>query len=380
VGGGVWTLPLQSTFPADAPRLYEVTGYRDYMFLYLRTLLSVLANDGYPMDRLFLREDGAGHDLYAWHYSEMWSWMDKGERPAAGAVAAGWTRETVPGAGTLLSLARRADGAVVASGTAGSFFVRDASGAWTSAPAVGTANWAGLCLLPSGAGIAVGEGKVATTSDGGGSWKAGKAVPEYFGQSFGSSYLNSVACTGASRIVGGGYWTGVQSDDGGATWRGYSMAASWGGQAQIASVRVGPSGTALAAGYYDYLARSVAGAAFAEVSKDDGADWLNGLAAASGGSWWAVGEAGVILHSADDGATFQSQRVTGGEDLYAVSFFDESVGVAVGLHGYAVTTRDGGATWTPAPTGLDAFLSDVVLLDAHTALAVGEGGALTLSF
>jgi len=63
---------------------------------------------------------------------------------------------------------------------------------------------------------------------------------------------------------------------------------------------------------------------------------------------WAVGHWGAILHSADGGETWQTQRLVATEDrpLFAVHFFDARHGVAVGLWSLVLTTDDGGASWT----------------------------------
>ena len=52
------------------------------------------------------------------------------------------------------------------------------------------------------------------------------------------------------------------------------------------------------------------------------------------------------------------------------------LGAAVGAHGAAYMTSDGGTTWIDRSTGLDGFLGDVTFLDAHTVMAVGEAGTV----
>jgi photosystem II stability/assembly factor-like uncharacterized protein len=78
---------------------------------------------------------------------------------------------------------------------------------------------------------------------------------------------------------------------------------------------------------------------------------------------WVGGHNGVILHSADAGKTWQSQRrdpyaLAAGEQAYDhdprqgapildIFFSDASNGIAVGAHSLMLVTHDGGATWTP---------------------------------
>jgi len=154
-------------------------------------------------------------------------------------------------------------------------------------------------------------------------------------------------------------------------------ASYWGSSNSLA---VGPSGTIVAGGFGEYLARST-GADFTQELSPSQALWWNGVAAGPAENFWVVGDGAGIAHSSDDGVTWADQTVTGGEDLYAVSFYDTNVGVAVGVHGYALLTKNGGQSWTPVSTGLDAMLADVIFVGANQALAVGEGGLVaTLSF
>ena len=377
VGGGMWDDPGLSAFAADAPRIYTVSGYRDYMFSYLRQLDSALDLAGYPAGRHFNRETDAGHELYGWHYQELWPWLDAGVRPAAGTLAAPWVADTFPASESLLGAALNPDGDVVATGTGGAFFVRDhATGAWSAAGSVSSTfvpHFAGLCLLASGVGIAVGEQVVAHTSDGGHSWTAAPPIPEFQGSYFGSSYLNAAACTGGGDILGGGYWTGVESLDAGSSWQGASM-DNGGYGAQIAQLAFGPSGTAVAVGYLSYVGRRASGGSFTVASTQGSAQWYNGVAAGPAGSWWVVGEAGEILGSSDDGLSFTLQPTPKSEDLYAVAFADGATGLAVGAHGTALATHDGGQSWQDVSTGLDGYLGAAIFLDASHALALGEHG------
>jgi photosystem II stability/assembly factor-like uncharacterized protein len=84
---------------------------------------------------------------------------------------------------------------------------------------------------------------------------------------------------------------------------------------------------------------------------------LTGVSFADARNGWAVGHWGVILHTADGGATWDMQRSDTNEDrpLFAVHFFDDKEGIAVGLWSLVLATHDGGAHWAkvelPAPPG-----------------------------
>ena len=376
VGGGMWDDPGLSTYSSDAPRIYTVTGYRDYMYDRLVGLDDALLEAGYPAEKRMNREVDAGHDLYGWHYEEMWRWLDRAEAAPAGEVAAPWTEEVLPTDESLLALAPSPSGDVIATGSDGSFFKRDhASGAWSKVGHVGSAApsyFTSLCLFPSGVGIAAGGTRVARTDDGGATWSAGEAIPEFQRDMFGSSYLNGVTCTGEGRVYGGGYWTGVTSPDGGKTWMGAEMNNDGYG-AQVASIAA-RQGTVVSVGYYGYIGRSEADGAFERLEHPGESEWFNGVAAAENGNFWVVGEAGEILHSGDDGKHWEKQTTPKKVDLYAVAFGDAKTGVAVGLHGTALTTADGGATWVDMSTGVDRYFGAATFVGAHEVILAGEGG------
>jgi photosystem II stability/assembly factor-like uncharacterized protein/predicted esterase len=381
VCGGVWDDPGFPKYDASAPRIYVVDGYRDYFYDMLEGLFGQLTTHGYPTSNLFYRETNAGHDLYPWHYPELWNWVDKGTRPAEGTLSSSWTQDTTfPTTDTLLKAAFNPAGDLVVTSATGVFYRRAAAtGAWTQMAPTYTGpapHFVGMCFLPSGRGLAVGyEWTVAQTDDGGQSWSIAPPVPDYSGY-FPDSYLMSVACTGTQTIFGGGDWAGALSGDGGHTWQKnlmmYGTSGYWG---STNSMAVGPTGTIVAGGFGQYVGRSTGGSFTFEQSSSP-ALWWNGAAAATGQNFWLVGDTGSIGHSSDDGVTWGDQSVSGAEDLYAVAFADASTGVAVGVHGYALVTHDGGQTWVATPTGLDGMLADVLIVDAQHALAVGEGGVV----
>lgn len=90
---------------------------------------------------------------------------------------------------------------------------------------------------------------------------------------------------------------------------------------------------------------------------------------------WVVGYPGLILHSADRGATFESQGPPSRTAYLAVDFADERVGVVVGRGGAALWTEDGGRTWEKRALPTQEPLFDVDMVDARTAFAVGNFAA-----
>ncbi|HJZ87980.1 MAG TPA: PHB depolymerase family esterase [Polyangia bacterium] len=381
IGGGIWTPPARSDFGADAPRIYLATGFRDYMFRYLRDLYFYLDSHAFPFQsKIFFRKSDAGHELYGWHYRELFDWLDRGAAPLpAPGTADGWTLETtLPATDGLLHLARAGDGNLIGAAANGQLWRRiAATGAWTQAATISNAEgvlspMSSVCMLPSGHGVAVGgDGMVALTDDQGASWRAAPPAPDAVPPSgFGYSYLTALGCTG-NRVVGTGYWAASVSDDAGLHWMAGSM-SNFGFAAQGAAVAPGPSGTWIAVGYWNYIGRSIDGVSFELRNAPQAHEWWNGVASAPGGHWWVVGDQGGILASSDDGQTWTLEQSPRTEDLYAVDFADADHGMAVGIHGTALYTSNGGVSWREVSIGQDLFLGDVRSLGDGTFLAVGQ--------
>lgn len=102
---------------------------------------------------------------------------------------------------------------------------------------------------------------------------------------------------------------------------------------------------------------------------------------------WAVGHNGVILHSADGGASWSLQNADrdagsdkAGAPLLGVWFSDPSTGFAVGAYGYLLMTTDGGATWTDHAAAVDNpdgwHLNAVRGIPGGAVFIVGEHGKL----
>jgi photosystem II stability/assembly factor-like uncharacterized protein/predicted esterase len=381
VNGGLNAPLARATpLPASTGRTYVTVGFRDYMWSTTRTLFAFLDAHGYPADAIWQRQSDTGHELYGWHYREAFGWLDRGERPGPGTLAAGWHRETVPGGESLIALARDPAGRLHAAAE-GAILRRDLDGTWTQTLSLGQGRAPthvnGLCFTSDGGGIAVGESLVYRTGDGV-SWTAAPPVPDYSHTGFSVSFMNAVACR-AQTVAAGGVWNAAVSQNGGGVWSAGSMSVdSAGDQAFVTAVRVSHAGTWMAAGYYDYLGRSSDGTTFHAVAVPVDIQWINDVATDDAGHWWAVGEKATLLASVDDGVSWTRQSAPTAEDLYAVAFADANLGMAVGAHGAAFLTRNGGATWTDVSTGLDGYLGAVTWLDGHTALVVGEAGtALT---
>ena len=101
---------------------------------------------------------------------------------------------------------------------------------------------------------------------------------------------------------------------------------------------------------------------------------LYGVAHGDPGVWVAVGDAGLILRSTDDGATWASVTSPVGEQLRAVSMHG-ALGIAVGIAGRVARTTDGGANWTQVPRFTTRSLYGVSV-GAGVAVITGEEGQI----
>ena len=97
----------------------------------------------------------------------------------------------------------------------------------------------------------------------------------------------------------------------------------------------------------------------------------------------AVGDAGVVLRSADSGSTWQAVREAEAArqvGLNGVAFGSAAVGVAVGYDGLLLRTSDGGQHWFGVGAGVTSqFLKRVAFNDAQTVVAVGSNGTVLRS-
>ncbi|MEL6179373.1 MAG: hypothetical protein AAFS10_10485, partial [Myxococcota bacterium] len=392
MAGGIWADPGIGDLGGRQERFYAVTGFRDYLHFTWVRLSTLLDAQGMDPALRWERQVDAGHELHGWHFEEMWHWLDRGQRPQPEPQAPEWSPMPGPeGDVSGLELAQAPDGALILAGSAGSLWRQPAgSGTWLKAADV-VADLAvvgvqlqdyrpaltGLCLLDDGRGVAVGEGAVVLTDDGGMTWGSAENLPALGeGAQLGTSYLNGVACKEPSTLVAAGYWSGAFSDTAGTTWSNSDLSYSPGAPAQLTALDASPWGTVMAVGYF-YLGRSDEGQTFETLPLPTTVGWLNDVKAGPDGLWWAVGDGGVILHSADDGETWRAQRAFGsGDDLYAVDVWDADRALAVGARGAAVVTTNGGLTWRSVPTGQDGFLGDVLWLDATEAITVGQNGTM----
>ena len=91
---------------------------------------------------------------------------------------------------------------------------------------------------------------------------------------------------------------------------------------------------------------------------------------------WAVGYPGMILHTADAGATWTHVDAGTDEALFSVSFPDPQNGWISGRRGTILHTADGGKTWSVQETATLEPLFSIDFVDARHGCAVGNFGQI----
>ena len=126
-------------------------------------------------------------------------------------------------------------------------------------------------------------------------------------------------------------------------------------------------------------------AATPSVAMSPGWQWQNplpqgnpvqGIAFPTTADGWFVADAGIVMHSADGGVTWQSQRAGTPVALDAVAFVGPQIGWLVGASGVIRHTVDGGAHWLRQRSGTSLALYAVAFADAQHGWAVGDRGLI----
>jgi photosystem II stability/assembly factor-like uncharacterized protein/predicted esterase len=374
IAGGAFTSIRVPTFESP-PRLYAATGHRDYLRNTRDRLLDAVERAGIPSERVFERETDSGHDLYDWHFEEMWTFFTTGEREVESPLRSEYTRIDTPTDDSLLEIDVASDGAWIVS-SEGPAILRRSGDEWTRIVTPATApSWSGLCTMPGGVAVAVGGGYFTSSSDSGQTWSPVSQIPDFGGAMFGYSFMTTVGCS-SSGVLAGGYWAAAASTNG-RDWTGVDIQFSEAGftiASQNAAMGRGANGTDIAVGYYRFIGRRALGGEFVQIPTDSLSDWYLDIDEGAPGTWLVVGDRGTVLRSLDDGLTFDEVASGTNRDLYAVDLGPDGEGIAVGLHGTVIHTSDAGRTWRDISPGVIDFLGDVRMLGPGHAVIVGEHG------
>jgi len=197
-----------------------------------------------------------------------------------------------------------------------------------------------------------------------------------------------------------GYWgTALHSEDGGKTWASSATPV----EATLYSVSFADTKHGWAVGEKGTILRSEDGGLTwkvqsAKVSDPAGGGerpldtHLFGVSAVGPNEAWLVGDLGVVLHTTDAGATWQSRTIpveAFADDnfpdriLNGVHFTDAQHGWITGEFGTTLRTTDGGATWVGArelvDTVPDLYLFDVAAQPDGRAAVTGLAGAVLVT-
>lgn len=371
MAGGIWQAPPVRELSDGQARVYSVTGYKDYLVAAADRLREGVTDANLPTENFFERKGNFGHELYDWAFGEAWRFLDRGERDESAPLAAGWMQDMgFSDPVDLLHLSPTADNAILASSAQGRLY-RWAGGTWTLAGQDPQGrHLTGVCAGPNGEGIAVGAQAVLRTIDHGQSFTPIAPIPEQGPTFFGDSYLNSAACSITGRIVVGGYWTSAHSDDPTVGWAPAPMEV-FDFPAQVSSIATSSTGAFVATGGF-YVGYSDDGVNFSPANAAI-AGWMNDAAWAGGDRWFAVGDHGMALRSEDGGRSFQALALPLEADFYAVAAMNAQTAAIVGSRGVVLLTEDGGNSWSDISIGPDKFLGDALFVDSRL-LVAGEDG------
>lgn len=165
----------------------------------------------------------------------------------------------------------------------------------------------------------------------------------------------------------------IMTSDGGKSWQSVDAPRSKVAN-KLMRVAVVEGGTAWAVGEVGAVLQS----------KDYGATWVRSRPekdAAWNGVFvgrqklWLAGEFGRLAVSDDGGARWADVATPVKTSLMAITFKDDANGVAVGLEGVVLVTRDGGANWLAQSIVTREHLFDVTW-DGSSWVAVGDKGVL----
>ncbi|MBT9520209.1 MAG: glycosyl hydrolase [Dechloromonas sp.] len=212
------------------------------------------------------------------------------------------------------------------------------------------------------------NGKVVRSDDAGKTWAA-QSIPTV-------ENLQGIAAWDVNRAIAvGGNGVLIQTDDAGKTWREIQVPKSEVAN-KLLSVRAYDNGKAWAVGELGAALQTLDfGHTWKRVFPEKDQAWND--VSFSGNFGLMVGEFGQAMKTADGGATWQAASSGVQSSLMSVYLRDELNGVAVGLSGVILVTRDGGRQWASVERQTREHLNNVIW-DGAQWVAVGDKGVIVI--
>ncbi len=169
-----------------------------------------------------------------------------------------------------------------------------------------------------------------------------------------------------------------RSTDGGVNWTSYSVTQTAPALHEMQSIffisqTVGWCVGVFSSGYAPIFKTTDGGTTWVKKSQSLTTQQLNGVFFSDASNGWAVGNAGVILHTTDGGETWATQQSGTSQNLNEVFFTNSTYGWIVGDNGVILRTTDGGM-----PVELVSFTANItngiVELNWNTATEVNNYG------
>jgi photosystem II stability/assembly factor-like uncharacterized protein len=283
--------------------------------------------------------------------------------PAPGSAVAPRTLQRL-----LLVDAMRAGSRIVAVGDRGYIVLSDDDGAtWRRAKSPDAPLLTALAFLDAKRGLAVGhDGTILATEDGGESWVQVFSAPSE------QRPLMSVAWISPRKAIAvGAYGAYYESADGGRTWNARKILND--DKHLNALIDAGHGRWLIAGEAGTLLASSDEGATWSPLASPYKGSFFGGLAA-SDGAIVVYGLRGRIFRSTDGGATWSAVDNASDAALMGGTRLPDGALVLAGALGVALVSRDNGRSFQPIDTGTSRLLSKPALGAPNGLLLLGEAG------
>ncbi len=103
---------------------------------------------------------------------------------------------------------------------------------------------------------------------------------------------------------------------------------------------------------------------------------LTSLKMVNANTGYACGNAGTIIKTSNNGASWITLNTGTTSLLYSLDFVDANIGYASGKNGLILKTIDGGSSWETLNSGVTQWLYNIQFLNTNTGYAGGESGMM----